>query len=133
MFVAARVFNISHPVPRENGIKAAKGAACIIINIGEINQSFFSLIPMHKPRIIPKKAEIAIPRNSGRKVSEYAINIEPFKIIEIKASIVSKKVGNAKLIGTLPAISQAVNKKKAELIFNIFALEKLILFILYFF
>jgi hypothetical protein len=88
---------------------------------------------MHKPRIIPKKAEIAIPRNSGRKVSEYAINIEPFKIIAIKASIVSKKVGNAKLIGTLPAISQAVNNKKAELIFKIFALENLILFILWFF
>jgi hypothetical protein len=51
----------------------------------------------------------------------------------IKASIVSKKVGNAKLIGTLPAISQAVNNKKAELIFKIFALENLILFILWFF
>ena len=26
MFVAARVFSLSHPVPRENGIKAAKEA-----------------------------------------------------------------------------------------------------------
>ena len=101
-----------------SGIKAANGAACMTIKIGENSQSKNWLKPTHNPTIIPIMAEMAIPIIKGRKCSAYASNSLPSAVISISADIDSKNVGNAQLTGTLPAISHATQRAKAENNFN---------------
>jgi hypothetical protein len=78
-----------------SGIKAANGAACMTIKIGENSQSKNWLKPTHNPTIIPTTAEMAIPIIKGRNVSAYASNSLPSAVICISADIDSKNVGNA--------------------------------------
>jgi hypothetical protein len=86
------------PIPYANtrrGIKAANGAACMTIKIGENNQSNSGLKPTHNPTIIPANAEMLIPIIKGRRVSAYASNNLPSPVISASADIDSKNVGNA--------------------------------------